>query len=71
MSEEEYLDIINNQTSREKLLAPYEEFVKTKLESCTEASAAQVHDWLKEHYEKFIDVNDKTVFNFVLFVRNK
>ena len=71
MSEEEYMDFINNQTSREKLLVPYEGFVKTKLESCPEASAAQVHDWLKEHYENFVDVNDKTVFNFVLFVRNK
>ena len=47
MSEEEYLDFINNQTSREKLLVPYEEFIKTKLESCPEASGAQVHDWLK------------------------
>ena len=71
MSEEEYLDFIHNQTSREKLLVPYEEFVKTKLESCPEASAAQVHDWLKEHYENCINVNAKTVFNFVLFDRRK
>ena len=71
MSEKEYLDFINNHMSREKLLVPYEEFVKTRLESCTEASAAQVHDWLKEHNENFIDVSAKTVFNFVLFVRDK
>jgi transposase len=71
MSEEEYLDFIHNQTSREKMLVPYEGFVKTKLESCPEASAAQVHDWLKEHYENFVDVDAKTVFNFVLFVRGK
>ena len=71
MSEEEYLDFINNQTSREKMLVPYEGFVKTKLESYPEASAAQVHDWLKEHYDDFIDVNEKTVFNFVLYVRSK
>jgi len=71
MSEEEYLDFIHNQTNREKLLVPYEEFIKIKLESCPEASAAQVHDWLKEHYENFINVNAKTIFNFVLFVRGK
>jgi transposase len=71
MSEEEYLDFINNQKNREKLLEPYEDFVKTRLESCEDASTAQVHDWLKEHYDDFIDVNEKTVFNFVLYVRSK
>jgi len=52
-------------------LDPYEEFIKAKLENCEDASTAQVHDWLKEHYNDFIDVNEKTVFNFVLYVRNK
>jgi hypothetical protein len=71
MSEEEYLDFIHNQQSREKLLDPYEDFIKTRLENCEDASTAQIHDWLKEHYDDFIDVNEKTVFNFVLHVRNK
>ena len=71
MSEEEYLEFINSQKDREKLLKPYEEFIKTRLELCDDASAAQVHDWLKEHQNDFIDVNEKTVFNFVLYVRNK
>jgi transposase len=71
MSEEEYLEFINSQKDREKLLEPYEEFIKTRLELCDDASAAQVHDWLKEHQNDFIDVNEKTVFNFVLYVRNK
>jgi len=71
MSEDEYLTYIDNQLVRYKVLAPYENFVRTRLELCTDASAAQVHDWLKEHYEDFIDVDAKTVFNFVLYVRNK
>ena len=71
LSEEEYLDFIHSQKNREKLLDPYEEFIKTRLENCEDASTAQVHDWLKEHYDNFIDVNEKTVFNFVLFVRTK
>src|SRR4030042_2248909 len=71
MSEEEYLEFIHSQKGREKLLGPYEEFIKTRLENCEDASAAQVHDWLKEHHNDFIDVNEKTVFNFVLYVRNK
>ena len=41
------------------------------MENCQDASAAQVQDWLKEHFKDFIDVNAKTVFNFVLYVRNK
>ena len=71
MSEEEYLTYKDSGQPRKKRLAPYEEFVCTRLEECTDASAAQVHDWLKEHFEDFIEVNEKTVFNFVLTVRNK
>jgi hypothetical protein len=71
MSEQEYLDFIDSQSSRNKTLDPYEGFVRTRLEAFPEASAAQVHDWLKEHHDDFIDVNAKTVFNFVLYVRSK
>lgn len=71
MSEEQYLDYKHSHKRRKKLLAPYEDFVRTRLENCPEASAAQVHDWLKEHYEGLIKVNEKTVFNFVLWVRNE
>ena len=71
MSEEEYLSFKDSGRPRKKLLAHYEEFVHTRLEECPDASAAQVHDWLKECFEAFTKVNEKTVFNFVLAVRNK
>lgn len=71
MSEEEYLSYKDNGQPRQKLLDPYEDFVRGRLEECPDASAAQVHDWLKEHFKDFIGVNEKTVFNFVLTVRNK
>jgi transposase len=71
MNEKEYQDFMNNNISRGKMLIPYEEYIKTRLEACPEASAAQVHDWLKESNENFIDVSAKTVFNYVLFVRDK
>ena len=71
MSEQEYQDFLEVQSSRHKILAPYEDYVKVRLEDCEDASAAQVHDWLKENFKDFIDVNAKTVFNFVLYVRNK
>ena len=71
MSEEEYLSFKDSGQPRKKLLAPYEDFVRIRLEECPDASAAQVHDWLKEHFEDLVGVNEKTVFNFVLTVRNK
>lgn len=71
MSEEEYLKFLEKQSDRGKLLDKYEDFVKTRLEDVPDASSAQVHDWLKEHHDEFINVSEKTIFNFVLSVRNK
>lgn len=71
MSEEEFMDLKYSQLERRKVLDQYQEFVKTRLERFPDASAAQVHDWLKEHFVELIPVSEKTVFNFVLSVRNK
>ncbi|GAJ21737.1 unnamed protein product, partial [marine sediment metagenome] len=66
MSEEEFLEFKHDQDVRSKILDSYEDFVKTRLENFPEASAAQIHDWLKEHHSNFIAVSEKTVFNFTL-----
>jgi transposase len=71
MNEEEYLAFTDDQSKRERVLDKYENFVKNRLEQFPDASAAQVHDWLKEHYENLVNVDAKTVFNFVLFLRGK
>jgi len=71
MSEQEYLDYQESLTHRLKKLKPYEDFVRERLEACQEASAAQVHDWLKECHPGFKGVSTKTVYNFVLYVREK
>jgi transposase len=71
MSEQEYLDYQQQLSNRIQKLAPYENFVKGRLELCPEASSAQVHDWLKEHYPLLPKTSIKTVYNFVLFVRQK
>jgi len=71
MSEEQYIEFIEGQTFRSKTLDPYEDFIQYRLEDCPEASAAQVFDWLKENYPDLPAVNDKTVFNFTLYVRRK
>ncbi len=71
MSEEEYLEYQGSLSYRLKKLKPYEDFVRERLEACQEASAAQVHDWLKEYHSDFKEVSVKTVYNFVLYVREK
>jgi transposase len=71
MSEAEYEAFLNKKDSRGKLLDNYESFVKTKLTAHPAASAAQVHDWLKEHHNDFPHISSKTVYNFVMAVRQK
>lgn len=71
MSEQEYLEYQGSLSYRLKKLKPYEDFVRERLEACQEASAAQVHDWLKECHSDFKEVSTKTVCNFVLYVREK
>ena len=71
MSEQEYETFLDSQSHRSKILLPYEGFVKDRLEQYRDTSAAQMHDWLKEHQADFPDVSQKTVFNFVSWIRKK
>lgn len=71
MSEEEYEAFLIRQSDRKKILLPYEEFVKKRLKKHQDTTAAQMHDWLKEHHPDFPRVSQKTVFNFVHWVRDK
>ena len=71
MSEQEYEAFLVSQSERGKVLLPYESFVKERLKVYPDTSAAQMHDWLKEHHTDFPLVSPKTVFNFVAWVRDK
>jgi hypothetical protein len=71
MSFEEFEQFLENKSERNHLLAPYEDFVKERLGAFPETSAAQMHDWLKERYPDFPAVPVRTVFNFVMWVRQK
>jgi len=71
MTEKEYEAFLIKQSDRKKELQSYEPFVKEKLELFPDTSAAQMHDWLKEHHSDFPELNAKTIFNFVHWVRNK
>ncbi len=71
MSEANYEAFLIKQSERTKELDRYEDFVKQRLMLYPETSASQMHDWLKEHHPDFPAVNQKTIFNFVHWVRNK
>lgn len=71
MNEADYEAMLIRQSERRKGLDPYQEFVKERLRLYPETSASQMHDWLKEHHSGFPNVNPKTIFNFVHWVRDK
>ncbi|MBC6491708.1 hypothetical protein BC349_11655 [Flavihumibacter stibioxidans] len=71
MSEAAYEAFLIGKETRSRLLGPYEDFVKIKLQAHPSVSAAQMHDWLKEHYPDFPHTPPKTVYNFVMFLRQK
>jgi len=71
MSEDDFELFTQNQTERTKELQAYEKFVLSKLQKYPDTPAAQMHDWLKEFDRNLSAVSPKTVFNFVLWVRQK
>lgn len=71
MTEEEYEQNLLLLQCRNKILTPYEPFVVEKLTLFPDTSTAQIHDWLKGYHDDFIDASPRTVYNFVMFVRQK
>jgi hypothetical protein len=71
MNETEYLEFLEKHQERNKLLSSYEPFVYSKLDEFNDTSAAQMHDWLKERYPDFPKVSQKTIYNFVFWIREK
>jgi transposase len=69
MTEKGFDQFIERQSFRKKELVAYEDFIKDRLELFPDTSAAQMHDWLKEHHVHFPVISPKTVFNFVMWVR--
>jgi len=71
MDQREYEQFLLSRQDRLKKLAPYEDFVKSKLVTFEDTSAAQIFDWLKEHYANLPKVSARTVYNFVMYIRQK
>lgn len=70
MSEDQYEQYLIK-AERKKILAPYEAFVEDRLTEFPDTSSAQIHDWLKEHYDDLPKVTPRSVFNFVMHIRHK
>jgi transposase len=71
MTGEQYEQYLEKTECRTKVLSGYETFVKERLVTSPGASAAQVHDWLKEHHPSLAKTSPKTVYNFVMGIRQK
>lgn len=54
-----------------RMLDPYESKVYEWLDQQPDLSSSQVHDWLRERYPGLPDVNSKTVYNYVKYIRAK
>ena len=71
MSQAEYERHLDASEERPLLLEPYTKFVVDRLNQFQDTKAAQMHDWLKEHYPDFPEVCPKTVYNFVMRIRQE
>jgi len=71
MGEDQYEQYLIQTGQRKKELTPYENFVADKLSDFQDTSAAQIHDWLKEAFTDLPKVSPRTVYNFVMYVRQK
>jgi len=71
MNEADYCKFLEGKDVRDKLLSSYGPFVLDKLQAHPGVSAAQMHDWLKEYHPDLVKISPKTVYNFVMGLRQQ
>ena len=71
MKEVEFEHFLLEKGKKAKILHPYKDFVRSRLEEFPETPAAQLFDWLKEAHPDLPDVCEKTVYNFVMAIRQE
>lgn len=69
MGQKDFEKLSDKVINRPQILDPYKDFIVGKLERFQNTPAAQMHDWLKEHFPDFPDVAPKTVYNYVMKIR--
>ncbi len=71
MTEEDFEKFLLQKGNKVKILDPYKDFVLSRLKEYSDTTAAQMFDWLKEHHSDLPEVCEKTVYNFVMDIRQK
>ena len=71
MDRSEFESYSESITNKPFLLEPYRDFIVERLTLYQDTPAAQMHDWLKEHYPDFPDVSPRTVYNYVMKLRSE
>ena len=69
MNQMEFEHFSDTVINKSHILAPYKDFIIERLSKYQETPAAQMHDWLKENYNDFPNVSSKTVYNYVMNIR--
>lgn len=69
MDRAEFEKFSENITNKTFMLGRYTPFVVDRLQRFQDTPAAQMHDWLKENFPDFPRVAPRTVYNFVMKVR--
>ncbi len=71
MSREEFDGFSRKVIQKPFSLEQYKSFIVNRLQQFPETPAAQMHDWLKEHYSDFPPVSPRTVYNYVMKLRRE
>ena len=66
MTDQEFEAYQGSVGERPCLMEPYKQFIHTYLSEYPDTPAAVIHDRLKEHFPGFVEVNPKTVYNYVM-----
>ena len=72
MSESQFNELLSHETKRYACkLDRYREFIVADVRKAPFLSSTQVLDHLKEHFSDFTDVSERTVYNYVMRVRDE
>lgn len=71
MDHREFESYSDKVISRAHILEPYKDFIIGKLSLYPDTPAAQMHDWLKECHADLPKVAPKTVYNYVMKIRQE
>ncbi len=71
MDQREFEQFSDTVINRGHILDPYRDFIIGRLSQYQETPAAQMHDWLKENHSDFPKVSPKTVYNYVMKIRQE